>query len=410
MLDVNLIRNDFPVLSREVNGRPLIYLDNSATTELPEPVFEVIKEQLHKYEANVHRGIHTLSEESTERMEHAREQMRTFLGAKAPEEIIFTSGTTDSINKLARSLSFGILKPGDEVITTQMEHHANLIPWQEACKRTGATLKVIPIDEKGDLNMEAFEKALTEKTKLVAVTWVSNVTGAVNPVEKMIRMAHEKGTWVMIDGAQAVRHSKIDLTELDADFFVLSGHKMMGPTGTGVLYGKREILNTLPPDTFGGGMVDVVTDYSATYGELPHRLEAGTPNIVGNIGLGAAAEYLLHLGVDNVVLQEESLCSYICGALNDLLQIKLVGNPCRRAGCISFNIEGAHCYDVAKLLDQLGIAVRSGHHCAEPLLTAFGLDGAVRVSPAFYNTHEEADAFIEAVKRITKVLQKKVTR
>lgn len=410
MFDVEQIRRDFPILHREVNGRPLIYLDNSATTQLPEPVLKVMLEQLHTYEANVHRGIHTLSEESTARLENARGQMQRFLGAAHPEEVIFTSGTTAAINMVARSMSFGLLKPGDEIITTQLEHHANLIPWQEACRRTGAVLKVIPIDEKGNLNMEAYEAALSEKTRLVASTWVSNVTGTVTPMETMIFMAHAFGAWVLVDGAQAVRHAVMNVKQLDCDFFVLSGHKMMGPTGTGVLYGKRQVLEQLPPDTFGGGMVDQVQDYSATYGELPFRLEAGTPNIVGNIGLGAAADYLQEIGIDNVIMQEMNLCHFLYGALSGRSQVELVGDPALRAGCISFNLKGAHCYDVAKLLDQLGIAVRSGHHCAQPLLTAFGLTGAVRVSPAFYNTMGEAAAFLEAIDRITKILGRKVRR
>lgn len=410
LFDIAEIRKDFPILNREVNGRPLIYLDNSATTQLPDPVLNVMLEQIHCYEANVHRGVHTLSEQSTARLERARGQLQRFLGAEHPEEIIFTAGTTAAINMVARSMSFGLLKPGDEVITTQMEHHANLIPWQEACRRTGAILKVVPITPAGDLDLVAFENALSNRTRLVAVSWVSNVIGTVNPVEEIIEKAHQAGAWVLIDGAQAVRHVSLNMQELDCDFFALSGHKMMGPTGTGALYGKKEILAQLPPDTFGGGMVDQVYNEYATYGELPYRLEAGTPNIVGNIGFGAAAEYLRNIGMESVILQERNLCRFFCEALGGRDQVELVGNPGSRAGCVSFQIRGTHCYDVAKLLDQLGIAVRSGHHCAQPLLTALGLTGVVRVSPAFYNTMEEATAFLDGIDRISRILGGKARR
>ena len=402
-LDVGQIRGDFPILNRRINGKPLIYLDNSATTQMPEPVLQVMIEQLHNSESNVHRGIHTLSEESTQRMEQAREQMRRFLGAAHPEEIIFTSGTTGAINLLARSMSFGLLRPGDEVVTTRMEHHANLIPWQQACARTGASLKVVPIDSRGDLDMDAFAQALSARTKLVAAAWVSNVTGAVNPMEKIISMAHRAGAWVLVDGAQAVRHAPMDVQKLDCDFFALSGHKMMGPTGTGILYGKRRFLEQLPLDSFGGGMVDRVTQYGATFADLPYRLEAGTPNIVGNIGLGAAAAYLMNLGAEEIALREGALCRFLSERLAGCKGVRFVGMPKMRAGCVSFNIEGTHCYDAAKLLDQLGIAVRSGHHCAQPLLAALDLTGAVRVSPAFYNTTEEAEAFVRAVDQVSRV-------
>lgn len=400
------VRRDFPILNTGINGRPLIYLDNAATTQMPEPVLAAMLEQYHCHQANVHRGIHTLSERSTARMEAAREHIRRFLGALLPEEVIFTGGTTHSINLIARALSFGLLNPGDEIIATELEHHANLIPWQEACRRAGAACHVVPVKQNGELDLHAFQKLLSPKTRLVAVSWVSNVTGTVNPVEQIISLAHQAGAWVLIDGAQAVRHMPLDMVRLDCDFFCFSGHKIMGPTGTGILYGKKELLEQLPPDTFGGGMVDHVTTVSATYGQLPFRLEAGTPNIVGNIGLGAAVDYLTGLGRTDIAAWEETLLCYLTDSLAALPDVELLGNPARRAGCVSFNLKGAHCFDTARLLDQLGVAVRSGHHCAQPLLTALGQTGAVRVSPAFYNTKEEADRFLSALDRVSAVLRK----
>lgn len=400
------VRGDFPILSTSVNGRPLVYLDNAATTQVPEPILAVMAEQYHCWQANVHRGVHTLSEQSTARLESAREHIRRFLGARLPEEIIFTSGTTHSINLAARSLSFGLLNPGDEIITTELEHHANLIPWQEACRRTGAVLRVVPVTQSGELDMTAFEAFLSPKARLVAVTWVSNVTGAVNPVEQIVEQAHRAGARVLVDGAQAVRHMPLDMIQLDCDFFCLSGHKMMGPTGTGILYGKKDLLEQLPPDTFGGGMVDQATSCSAVYSELPFRLEAGTPNIVGCIGLGAAADYLTVLDRADIAAWEHKLLQYLIAGLTARPDIELLGNPVQRAGCVSFNLRGAHCFDVARLLDQLGVAVRSGHHCAQPLLAALEHKGAVRVSPAFYNTKEDADRFLAALYRVSDVLGK----
>lgn len=402
---VQKARWDFPILSSSVNGRPLVYLDNAATTQVPEQILSVMLEQYHCHQANVHRGIHALSESSTARMENAREKLQQFLGAARPEEIIFTSGTTHSINLVARSLSFGLLKPGDEIITTELEHHANLIPWQEACRRTGAVLRVVPIDSRGEPDMTVFEEMLSERTRLAAVSWVSNVTGTVSPIERVIELAHKAGAWVLIDGAQAVRHMKLDMQTLDCDFFCFSGHKMMGPTGTGVLYGKYDVLSQLPPDTFGGGMVDEVSISAASYGELPFRLEAGTPNISGNIGLGAAVDYLTGLGLAQIAQWEAALLTQLIDGLSQMPDVRILGAPGRRAGCVSFNIEGVHPYDAARLLDQLGVAVRSGHHCAQPLLTALGETGALRVSPAFYNTEEDISRFFAALDRVCGVLK-----
>lgn len=399
------LREQFPILSTQVNGRPLVYLDNAATTQLPEAVLSAMVEQVRCHEGNVHRGIHALSERSTVRMEAARESLRRFLGSETAAQVVFTSGTTASINLVARALEEQ-LRPGDEILTTQMEHHANLIPWQELCRRSGALLRVAPVTKTGELDMEAFGALLSKKTRLAAVTWVSNVTGAVNPVRQMADMAHSAGAMLLVDGAQAVRHQRLALEDMGCDFFCLSGHKMMGPTGTGVLWGKRERLEGLHPAWFGGGMVDRVWDTGAAYGQLPLRLEAGTPNIVGNIGLGAAAEYLMALGRDNIAAWEQALLDEAVRRLRACPGVRFVGAPARRTGCVSFQLGDSHCYDVSRLLDQLGVAVRSGSHCAQPLLAAMGESGTVRVSPAFYNGYEDLDRFETALRRVAGVLTK----
>ena len=394
------IRQDFLVLSQKVHGYPLIYLDNGATTQLPLPVLNAVEEQYCTYQANIHRGIHYLSEQSTARVEAVRKAVAAFIGAAEPEEIIFTGGTTASINMLARSLSDGILGKGDIVVATQMEHHSNLIPWQEACHRSGALLKIVHLTENGELDMNEFAGHLEKHPKLVAVTYVSNVLGTVNPVEELIAMAHSAGAAVCLDAAQAIRHMSIDVRKLDCEFLCFSGHKMMAPTGVGVLYGKREWLEKLPPVFFGGGMVDNVYCESATYGELPFKFEAGTPNIGGIIGLGAAIDYLRNAGLSDICSYEDELLSYVEERLQERDYLNILGTPERRAGAISFNLRGLHYYDTAKLLDQLGIAVRSGNLCAQPLLSRYGLTGAVRVTPAFYNTREEIDALCAALDRI----------
>lgn len=400
------IRRDFPILDEMVNGRPLIYLDNAATTQVPEPVLMAMLAHYHHDHANVHRGIHALSERATEAMEQARQILQEFIGAASAEEIIFTSGATSAINLVARSLSFGLLKPGDEIITTEMEHHANLIPWQEACRRRKAVLRIVPVTSDAELDYEAYRKMLSPLTKLVAVTGVSNVTGTVNDLASIIRAAHQVGAWVLVDASQMVRHQVIDVQKLDCDFLCFSGHKMMCPTGTGVLYGKKPLLEQLPPDTFGGGMVDTVKLKRATYGALPYRLEAGTPNIAGNIGLGAAAWYLMGLGIERIAQTEHILLATAESALRQRPGIHILGSPKQREGCISFNVQGGHCFDVARLLDQLGIAVRSGHHCAQPLLRAMGQEGTVRLSPAFYNTTDEIIRTMDALDRTIRVFER----
>ncbi len=400
MLEVEQLREDFPVLTTRVHERPLAYLDNGATMQVPLPVMHAVEEQYRRYHANIHRGIHYLSEQSTARVEHARQTVAKLIGAGEPEEVIFTSGTTQSINMVARSFSEAFLNPGDLVVTTEMEHHSNLIPWQEACRRTGAELGVTPLTERGELDLDGFRQLMQRRPKLVAVTCVSNVLGTVNPVEELIPLAHEAGAAVLLDGAQAMRHGRIDVKTLDCDFFCFSGHKMMAPTGTGVLYGKRAWLERMPPVLFGGGMVDEVSARSATWGEMPFKFEAGTQNIAGIIGLEAAIHYMEGLGLKDIYQYEAELLAYTEAALRKNPEVEILGAPACRSGALSFNLKGFHYYDTAKLLDQLGIAVRSGHHCAQPLLERFGLTGAVRVTPAFYNTKGEIDALAAGLERI----------
>lgn len=400
MFNVTEIRNDFPILSRRIYGYPLIYLDNAATTQIPQSVLNIITEQYHTYEANVHRGIHYLSSKSTERMERARETIAKFINAR-PCEIIFTSGTTSSVNLIADSIC-QLLSPDDEILVTAMEHHSNLIPWQQAAKKSGATLRVLPLTENGELEINKLDIYLTKKTKIFAFCAVSNVLGTVNPIQHLISKAHEAGAYTFVDAAQAIRHSDIDVKALDCDFLAFSGHKCMGPTGTGILYGKQSLLTVLPPVSFGGGMVDTVYQSSSTFGDLPFKFEAGTPNIAGNIALGAALDYFTSIK-HGAMAHEHSLLKYAEKRLSEIPEVKMLGAPSERSGAISFNIDGMQCYDVATLLDKLGIAVRSGTHCAQPLLRFFGLSGIVRVSPAYYNTFEEIDTFINGVKKIVKL-------
>lgn len=399
MRDVQTIREDFPILSRRVHGRPLIYLDNAATTQMPVQVLQAVEEQYRLYQANIHRGVHWLSEQSTARVEAVRRQTAEWIGAKESAEIVFTSGATESVNLVARAFSDGVLSAGDTVVTTEMEHHSNLVPWQEACRRTGAKLRVVPLTPRGELDMEAAARLLSERPKLLAVTAVSNVLGTVNQVEPLIRAAHEAGAAVLIDAAQLLRHSRVDVRALDCDFLCFSGHKMLAPTGVGVLYGKREWLERLPPVVFGGGMVDEVTTERASWDALPFKFEAGTRNIAGIVGLGAAIGYLNELG-DGLYAREAELLEQTEAILRERTRLDVLGAPSTRAGAVSFNIRGLPAYDGAKLLDQLGVAVRSGHHCAQPLLRRFGLESALRVSPAFYNTEEELCMLGAALDRI----------
>ena len=368
--------------------------------QMPRQVVETMTEQQYCFHSNVHRGIHTLSEKSTKKMEEAREHIARFIGAKSPSEVIFTSGTTAGINLAARSFIDTFLQPGEEIISTQMEHHSNYLPWRETSPEKQGVFLSCPINKNGELDMDAFSSLLSSRTLIVAVTYVSNVTGTVNPVREIIEKAHNAGAAVLLDCAQAMRHEKINVQELDCDFCAFSGHKIGGPTGTGVLYGKSEMLELMKPVLYGGGTVKEVTDRITLYEDVPYRFEAGTPNITGIIGLGAAVSYLENIGIENISKAEHKLLSSAEEILSEFDRIRILGNPEKRAGAISFTVDGLGSFDVAKLLDSLGIAVRSGHHCAMPLHQAFGIDGSVRVSPAFYNTEEEIDVFENAIKRI----------
>ena len=400
MTDFGRIRGDFPLLSRRVHGRPLIYLDNAATTQLPEPVLRAVEEQYRQWQANLHRGVHWLSEQSSARVESVRRTVADFLGAAESAEIIFTSGATESVNLIARAASESLLREGDTVAATAMEHHSNLIPWQEACRRSGASLRLIPLTPCGELDMEAAERVFSERPKLLAVTAVSNVLGTVNPIARLTKAAHDAGALVFVDAAQQMRHGRVDVRKWDCDFLCFSGHKMLAPTGIGVLYGKREQLERLPPVAFGGGMVEEVTEYRADWDVLPFRFEAGTRNIAGIIGLGAAIGYIRSIGEEAVYGREAELLRQTEAVLRERPYLDILGMPGERAGAVSFNIRGLPAYDAARLLDQLGIAVRSGHHCAQPLLRALDLESAVRVSPAFYNTEEELCTLGAALDRV----------
>lgn len=399
------VRGDFPILTEQVHGHPLVYLDNAATMQMPRPVMEAVSTHYLHRNANVHRGVHTLSNRSTEDLEQARDIVRNFIHAGSEKEIIFTSGTTGSINLAARALSESFFQPEDEVIVTQMEHHSNLVPWQEACRRSGAVLKMVPILGSGDLDLECFRQMLSKKTKLVAVTMVSNVLGTVNPVKEIVRAAHDMGALVLLDAAQAIRTEQVDVQDLGCDFLAFSGHKIGALTGIGVLYGKLALLEQFYPVSFGGGMIDVVHAEGSTYGELPLKLESGTPNYVGAVSLGAAISYLKGIGLENIRRQEELLTRQTVEVIKEFPELELLGHPKRQTGCISFNMKGISSFDIGMLLDAQGIAVRTGHHCAMPLMEALGISGCVRVSPCFYNTSEEILALKAALERVIPVLK-----
>ena len=399
-------RSDFPILKRMVHGKPLVYLDNAATTQIPLQVLEAVETHYWRYNSNIHRGIHSLSESSTAMIEHARDVIREFIGADDAGEVVFTSGATQSINLVAGSYRES-LRPGDEVLVSGMEHHSNLCPWQNACRCSGAELKVIPVDDRGNLKIDEYESMVTDRTKLVAVTYCSNVLGTVNPIHEIVGIAHEKGARVLVDAAQAMRHVNIDVKIMDCDFLCFSGHKIMGPYGTGVLYGKQRALEELRPVNFGGGMVDTVTWEKTVKGELPFRLEAGTINISGITGLEAAIQYLLKLGISKIAVYEKNLLKYAEECLRTIGGVHLFGSPARRAGVLSFILDDFHHYDTAMMLDKLGIAVRSGHLCAQPLLSRFGLPGVVRMSPAFYNTKREIEKFVNGIEKIISLTARK---
>ncbi len=403
MLEVQNVRKEFPILLQEVNGKRLVYFDNGATSQKPNVVINAINNYYKEINANIHRGVHYLSQVATDSYELSRKKIQAHLNAKHDFEIIFTSGTTESINLVAHSFS-ALLQPGDEIIVSHLEHHSNIVPWQMVCEKTKAVLKIIPIDNNGELIMSAYEELLSDKTKIVAVNHVSNALGIVNPIKEIIVKAHKFGAAVLIDGAQAVAHLRPDVQDLDCDFYVFSGHKMCGPTGVGVLYGKQEWLDKMPPYKGGGEMIKEVTFEKTTYADLPHKFEAGTPNIAGGIGLGVAIDYLNEVGFNNIHLYEQELLTYATNRLLELDGIEIYGNVPNKVSVISFNFKNIHPYDVGSIIDKLGIAVRTGHHCAQPIMAHFGIPGTIRASLSFYNTKEEIDYMIDALKKAQQML------
>ncbi|WP_322551086.1 cysteine desulfurase [Flavobacterium psychraquaticum] len=398
MFDVQKIRADFPILSQKVNGKPLVYFDNGATSQKPQVVIDAISKYYSEINANIHRGVHTLSQLATDAYEISRNTVQKHLNAKHNHEVIFTSGTTFGINLVANGFG-SLLKAGDEVMVSALEHHSNIVPWQFLCERTGAKLVVIPMNLKGELIMSEFDELLSDKTKIVAVNHISNALGTVNPIEYIIKKAHQVGAAVLIDGAQATPHLKPDVQALDCDFYVFSGHKICAPTGVGILYGKEEWLRKLPPYQGGGEMIAEVTFEKTTYADLPHKFEAGTPNISGGIVLGTAIDYMNSIGFENIASYEQELLEYGTKRLLEIEGLTIYGTSENKASVISFNIEGIHPYDIGTIIDKLGIAVRTGHHCAQPIMNFFNIPGTIRASFAFYNTKEEIDIFVEAVKK-----------
>lgn len=403
VLDILSIRKDFPILNRKVNGYPLVYLDNAATSQTPQKVIDTIVDYYSRYNANIHRGVHTLSQEATDIYEQARQKIQKHFNAAKPQEIIFTSGTTHGINLVANGFA-SFLKKGDEIIVSALEHHSNIVPWQMLCERTGAVLKVIPMGLDGKLIMEEYHKLLSQRTKLVFCNHVSNALGTINPIEEIIEAAHKLGAAVLVDGAQAAPHLKADVQKLDVDFYVVSAHKMCGPTGVGMLYGKEEWLNKLPPYQGGGEMIAEVTFEKTTYADLPHKFEAGTPNICGGIAFGAALDYMNAIGFDAIAQYEHELLEYATKELLAIDGLKIYGDLKEKTAVISFNIEGLHPYDIGSILDKLGVAVRTGHHCAQPIMDFYKIPGTVRASFSFYNTKEEVDILVASVNRAKSML------
>ena len=398
MLDINKVRADFPILSRTINGKPLVYFDNGATSQKPQIVIDAIAKYYQEINANIHRGVHTLSQLATDAYEESRGKIQNHINAKFAHEVIFTSGTTHGINAIANGFA-SLLKIGDEVLVSALEHHSNIVPWQMLCEKTGATLRVIPMNVKGELILSEYETLLSNKTKIVTVNHISNALGTINPIKYMIDKAHEFGAAVLIDGAQAVPHLKPDVQELDCDFYVFSGHKICGPTGVGILYGKEAWLNKLPPYQGGGEMIKEVTFAKTTYADLPHKFEAGTPDIAGGIVLGVAVDYMNAIGFDAIQKQELELVEYGTKRLLEIEGLKIFGTAKEKTSVISFNIGEIHPYDIGTIIDKLGIAVRTGHHCAQPIMDFFKIPGTIRASFAFYNTKEEIDVMVEAVKK-----------
>jgi cysteine desulfurase / selenocysteine lyase len=405
MLDINKIRADFPILSQKVNGQPLVYFDNGATSQKPQVVIDTIVDYYSRYNANIHRGVHTLSQMATDAYEQAREKVQKHFNAKHPYEVILTSGTTESINLVAHGFA-SLLSKDDEIIVSALEHHSNIVPWQMLCEQTGAKLLVIPMSYQGELIMADYEKLLSSKTKLVFCNHISNALGTINPIELIIKKAHEIGAAVLIDGAQACPHLKPDVQALDVDFYVASAHKMCGPTGVGMLYGKESWLRKLPPYKGGGEMIATVTFEKTTYADLPHKFEAGTPNICGGIAFGTAIDYMNQVGFDAIAKQERALLEYGTQKLLEIEGVEIYGpkDLDKKASVISFNVKGIHPYDIGTIVDKLGIAVRTGHHCAQPIMDFYKIPGTIRASFAFYNTKEEIDIFVAALKKAVMML------
>ena len=402
-MDIKKIREDFPILSRTVYGKPLIYFDNGATTQKPRLVIDSLVDEYYSVNANVHRGVHYLSQQATELHEASRATVREFINARSINEIIFTRGTTEAINLLVSSFGEEFMEEGDEVILSVMEHHSNIVPWQLLAARKGIAIKVIPMNDKGELLLDEYEKLFSDRTKIVSVTQVSNVLGTVNPVKEMIATAHAHGVPVLIDGAQSVPHMKVDMQDMDADFFAFSAHKIYGPTGVGVLYGKEEGLDRLPPYQGGGEMIQHVSFEKTTFNELPFKFEAGTPDYIGTTGLAKALDYVTGLGMDHITAYEHELTTYAMQRLKEIPDIRIFGEAAHKSSVISFLVGNIHHFDMGTLLDRLGIAIRTGHHCAQPLMQRLGIEGTVRASFAVYNTKEEIDALVAGVERVSKM-------
>lgn len=404
MLDITKVRADFPILQQEINGFPLIYFDNGATSQKPQVVIDAISEYYQETNANIHRGVHTLSQRATDAYEAAREIMRQHLNAAYAHEVLFTAGTTHGINLVANGFA-SFLRSGDEVLISAMEHHSNIVPWQLMCEKTGAILRVIPMNENGELIQAEYQKLLNSNTKLVAVTHISNALGTINPIQEMVAQAHQVGAAFLVDGAQAVPHLQPDVQALDCDFYAFSGHKICGPTGTGILYGKEHWLNKLPPYQGGGEMIKTVTFEKTTYAELPHKFEAGTPHIAGGIALGVAVKYMQSIGFENIAAHEKKLLDYATVQLLQIEGLKIYGTAAHKTSVISFNVGDIHPYDLGTIIDKKGIAVRTGHHCTQPIMDFFGIPGTIRASFAFYNTTTEIDVFVSALKKAVTMLR-----
>ncbi len=404
-LDVDKVRADFPILKQKIHGKPLVYLDNGATSQKPQVVVEALNRYYTAENSNIHRGVHFLSEQATAAYEAARQKIKRFVNARSEQEIIFVRGTTEAINLVAQSYGRTFLKPGDEIIVSAMEHHSNIVPWQILCEQTGARLRVIPINHDGELVLEEYRRLLSQKTKLVSVTHVSNALGTIVPVKEMVRLAHERQVPVLVDGAQAVPHLKVDVQDLGCDFYAFSGHKLFGPTGVGILYGRSDLLEAMPPYQGGGDMISLVTFEKTHYNVLPYKFEAGTPHIAGGIGLGAAVDYLESLDWQQVAAHEHSLLSHATAALSDIDGLRIIGTAKEKVGVVSFVFDQVHAHDVGTILDQEGVAVRAGHHCAMPVMQRFGVPATTRASFAFYNTLQEIDVLVRGVHRALKVFQ-----